>query len=132
MPSRHSKVKDYSKIIEMNSEAQERPGCWPRRLRPKWTETGQLIASAERRRLAKRFADVEGAQKLRSLARQSRVLAAAAGDRQRATALQALARLYDGQAAELEAGETLSNDSLPWVEERASEQDERVEALIRY
>lgn len=39
----------------------------------------------------------------RSLARQSRALSGATANRQRADALQALARLYEKQAAELDA-----------------------------
>lgn len=45
----------------------------------------------------------DAAQKLRSLARQSRTLAWTTANRQRADALQALARLYEKQAEELEA-----------------------------
>ena len=48
---------------------------------------------------------VSGSQKLRSLARQSRALSATVTDRQRVKALQSLARLYEDQAAELEARE---------------------------
>jgi len=44
-----------------------------------------------------------GAEKLRSLARQSRALAGLISDRARVDALQGLARLYEKQAAELEA-----------------------------
>jgi hypothetical protein len=44
----------------------------------------------------------DAAQKLRSLARQSRALSAATRNQQRANALQALARLYEKQAKELE------------------------------
>jgi hypothetical protein len=45
----------------------------------------------------------EAAQKLRLLARQSRTLSGATASPQRADALQALARLYEKQAKELEA-----------------------------
>jgi len=45
----------------------------------------------------------DASQKLRSLARQSRALSSATANRQRADALQALARLYEKQADELEA-----------------------------
>ena len=44
----------------------------------------------------------ESARKLRSLARQSRALSLIVMDPQRAQALQALARIYDRQAAELD------------------------------
>jgi hypothetical protein len=44
-----------------------------------------------------------GAQKLRALARQSRTLSLVVKDMQRARALESLARLYDEQAAEIEA-----------------------------
>jgi hypothetical protein len=44
-------------------------------------------------------------QKLRSLARQSRALSFMVTDRERASALQSLARLYEKQAAEVEAGQ---------------------------
>lgn len=46
-----------------------------------------------------------GTQKLRSLARQTRALAGAVTGRERADALQALARLYEKQADELELRE---------------------------
>ena len=42
-------------------------------------------------------------EKLRLLARQARGLAAAASDRQRSDALEALARLYEQQASEIMA-----------------------------
>ena len=62
-------------------------------------------------------ADMDGSpQKLRSLARQSRALSFMVTDRQRASALQSLARLYEKQAADLEARQ-LAKDHFPqWVE----------------
>jgi len=44
----------------------------------------------------------DGAQKLRALAKQSRVLSRDAVDRERAKTLRALAELYERQAADLE------------------------------
>jgi hypothetical protein len=44
----------------------------------------------------------ESAQKLRSLARQSRALALIVADEKRTKSLQSLARLYERQAVELE------------------------------
>jgi hypothetical protein len=46
-----------------------------------------------------------GPQKLRSLARQARTLAGYVSSRERAEALQALARLYEKQAEDLELRE---------------------------
>lgn len=51
----------------------------------------------------------EGAQKLRSLARQARALAGTVSGRESADALQALARLYEKQAGDLDVREL-------WVE----------------
>jgi len=51
-------------------------------------------------------ARMDGAsQKLRSLARQSRALGGVVSDRERADALEALARLYEKQARDLETRE---------------------------
>jgi hypothetical protein len=51
----------------------------------------------------KRYSEMdECAQKLRSLARQSRALALIVADHERAKSLERLARLYERQAAELE------------------------------
>jgi hypothetical protein len=47
----------------------------------------------------------DGSQKLRSLARQTRALAGTVSDRERADALQALARVYEKQADDLEVRE---------------------------
>ena len=47
----------------------------------------------------------DGPQKLRSLARQTRAFAGTVPDRERADALQALARLYEKQAEDLELRE---------------------------
>jgi CRP-like cAMP-binding protein len=46
-----------------------------------------------------------GSQKLRSLARQARLLSATCVDRRRTQALEALARLYEQQAQDLETPE---------------------------
>jgi hypothetical protein len=48
---------------------------------------------------------MDGSQKLRSLARQTRALAGTVSGRERADALRALARLYEQQAGELEVRE---------------------------
>ena len=49
--------------------------------------------------------DMDGPQKLRSLARQTLALAGTVSCRERADALRALARLYEQQAGELEVRE---------------------------
>jgi hypothetical protein len=47
----------------------------------------------------------DASEKLRSLARQTRALSGAVSDRKRADALNALARLYEQQAKEVEAAQ---------------------------
>ena len=66
-------------------------------------DIGSASGTIER---AKRCAAMdEGAQKLRSLARQSRAFAAVVAERQRARSLEALAKVYDRQANEIKLNE---------------------------
>lgn len=70
------------------------------------TETGQLGASRNSRRLAPVLACMtHGSEKLRALARQSRAMSMLVRDPVRARSLISLADLYERQAAEIEARE---------------------------
>jgi hypothetical protein len=73
---------------------------------PKWVEIRYVSRGAEQGPYICATTCMDGGpQKLRSLARQTRALAGTVGGRERADALQALARLYDKQADELELRE---------------------------
>ena len=71
----------------------------------KWVELGHDSNGPEQRAFMGALFGMDGPQKLRSLARQSRALACMISDRKRAEALQALGRLYEKQADDLEARE---------------------------
>lgn len=89
------------------SEAQEHSVDSPTKLSAdkigrSWLEIGQVLRVLEQRLPLSAARSMDGgAQKLYSLARQTRALAETVECRKRADALQALARLYEKQAGEL-------------------------------